>query len=467
MNSKTSLILLFFLSVQTSFAQQKKIPVLRAKSNLASLRLGTMYFKDAWPMSPKPEKDPESLNFDVNEAGALVSVITDQDSIGVFAKQGDQYLFKVILNEKDTVWAKINIRLPKANFTEKYKKETDGKTFVEVPKLYEMVNVIMAITPKGQLDSNMIEHEDAYYPKVQQAFSAFRKHRIVAVMDSLLRDGKYYDVKMDAYSFDFDNAGILKKKSAYNQIGWGDENTIVSLIPLLQDFAKKSNFLRFYEQNKPFYAGMIKAYRDSLGVPEMQSWLNRNFPATRYNAFKIIFSPLVSGDQSTTSFESNGFKEAQPHVNFPNFWKPQSSKLSDKGFNLKRGEIVFTELNHGFENPEFENKINSEAFGAINFNLAVYADKNKPAGSYDNALRCVEEYMNWALVSLHHADNAPKEDWETLFSDIDRRMVERRGFIKFKVFNRFLIDLYLNRPKGKVVADLYPQIIAWFKENNQ
>ena len=47
--------------------------------------------------------------------------------------------------------------------------------------------------------------------------------------------------------------------------------------PPSEDFAKKSNFLRFYEQNKPFYAGMIKAYRDSLGVPEMQSWLNRNY----------------------------------------------------------------------------------------------------------------------------------------------------------------------------------------------
>jgi hypothetical protein len=46
-------------------------------------------------------------------------------------------------------------------------------------------------------------------------------------------------------------------------------------------------------------------------------------------------------------------------------------------------------------------------------------------------------------------------------------MVKYRGFTKFKAFNRFLVDIYTKRPKGKVVADLYPQIIKWFEDNNQ
>jgi hypothetical protein len=31
----------------------------------------------------------------------------------------------------------------------------------------------------------------------------------------------------------------------------------------------------------------------------------------------------------------------------------------------------------------------------------------------------------------------------------------------------FLIDLYENRPDGRSLADLYPQIITWFEANNQ
>jgi Domain of unknown function (DUF4932) len=276
-------------------------------------------------------------------------------------------------------------------------------------------------------------------------------------------------LKMDAYSYEFNKKEIIEKKSIYNRISWGNDNTIAPYISVLQDFEKTSDFSKFYKINSPFYAAQIRGYRDSLGVPEMQNWLNRNFPNTRYNCFRIIFSPLVSGNQSTTSFENNNFREGQPHVNFPDYWyNPKTSKLSsEKVFNIRRGDIVFTELNHLFENPEFENEKNMPIFNAISYKMTVFAEKGKPAEWYGNPLSCTEEYMNWALVSLRYIDLAPKEDWETLFTQVENNMTNKRGFIKFKSFNRFLIDAYLNRKKGEVVADLYPQIINWFKENNK
>ena len=43
-----------------------------------------------------------------------------------------------------------------------------------------------------------------------------------------------------------------------------------------------------------------------------------NFPnANKYDTYKIIFSPLVGGNQSVVWLESNGFKELQPHVEYP------------------------------------------------------------------------------------------------------------------------------------------------------
>jgi hypothetical protein len=50
----------------------------------------------------------------------------------------------------------------------------------------------------------------------------------------------------------------------------------------------------------------------------MLIWLRREFPDVRaYDTFNIVFSPLVGSNQSVTWFESNGFRELQPHVNFP------------------------------------------------------------------------------------------------------------------------------------------------------
>jgi Domain of unknown function (DUF4932) len=467
MRKKTLFVLILILLKTTLGYSQSSIPTIKAKSNKASVRLGKQYYPDAWEITPKPQNDPEMFGTEVPKEGLLIGVITDIDSISFLVKQGEIYKFRVILNEKDTVWAAANGRYPKGNFDENYKKTHEGKTFVEVPPVYELINIIMAITPTGVRDSNLIEHNIDYYTKVQTYFSPFKTHKAVLLMDSLLKADHYYDNKMDAYSFDLVK-GVLKKKPEYNRVGWGNENTLEAYVKPIQDFAKVSKFERFYKQNKPFYESMIRAYRDSLGVIDMQNWLNKNFPATRYNCFKIIFSPLVSGNQSATDFESNGFKEAQAHVNFPdNPYNPKTMKYSFKAYNVTRGDIVFTELNHNFENPEFENEQNSALINRFSYNLAVYATKGKAASFYNSTLSNIEEYMNWALVSLRYVDFAPKEDLEALLQMREHFMVDYRGFTKFKEFQRFLVDIYQKRPQGTVVADLYPQIIKWFKDNNK
>jgi Domain of unknown function (DUF4932) len=466
-NIITITLLLLMGNIMAAYSQAK-VPTMKAKSNKVSIRAGKQYYPNAWEATPRPENDIDEIGFEIEQGTILFAFITDMDSIGFMVKQGETHRFCIILNEKDTVWAAAIGRYPKAYFDEAYKKANDGKTPVEVPPAYELVNIIMAITPTGVRDSDLIEHNIPYYNKLQKYFGAFKNHKAVSVMDSLLKANMYFDIKMDSYCYDFEKGNLIKK-TQYNRVAWGKDNTIKQYIPLFQDFAKKSKFEVFFKQNQPFYQGLIRAYRDTFGVPVMQDWLKKNFPMTRNNCTKIIFSPLVNANQSATSFESNGFKEAQAHVNFPHLgYNPKGAKYSKKSFDLTRGDIVFTEINHGYENPEFENNEQNQAlFNKIPFKLDVFTTKGKPAGTYDNPLRCVQEYMNWALVCLRYVDFAPKEDLEALLQMRDDYMVNYRGFTKFKAFNRFLVDIYTKRPQGKVVADLYPQIIKWFEDNNQ
>lgn len=461
------LVFLLLFITNAAFAQNK-VPTIKATSNKITLHWGKLYLPDAWEATPKPQNDPEDLGYLVEKKGTLMRFITDKDSIGFLIKPGDRQLFRIIINEKDTVWAVAVGRLPKANFDDAYKKANDGKTHIEVPAPYELVNIIMAITPTGIKDSSLVEHDIPYYTKVRQYFDAFKNHKAVLLMDSLLKAEQYYEIKMDAYGYDF-RKGILKKKSAYNRISWGADNMIEKHIPLIQDFAQTAKFERFYKQNQPFYAALIRAYQDTLGVPEMQNWLKKNFPAIQKNCTRIIFSPLVGGNQSASGFEDGGFKEAQAHVDFPSFWyNPKTYKFSAKGFDVMRGDIIFTELNHGYENPELEdNEQNLALFNKFRFNMDVFTRKNSPASTYGGPFSCFQEYVNWALVSLRYVDYAPKEDLEALLQYREKFMVERRGFTKFKEFNRFLVDIYTKRPQGKTVADLFPQIIQWFADNNK
>jgi hypothetical protein len=467
MTSKNITAIIFLLiGCVTGLNAQNTVPTIKAKSPYASARIGNDFYKDAWQMKPNTRETADDIPLEVGDNGILMAIITDLDSIGYIIKRGQKQLFCIILNEKDTVWGIFKGNLPKASFSEVYKKENDGKTIIEVPEPYELVNVIMAITPTGIRDSDLIEHTAEHYPMLLKQFMPFKNHRAVAVMDSLLKADMYFDIKMDAYSLVF-KGDKLERKKEYDRINWNKENMILPYVPLFEDFAKKSKFSSFYKKNKPYYERMIRAYRDSLGVPQMQEWLNLNFPKTRKNCTKIIFSPLVNANQSATGFDNDNFVEAQAHVDFPNFWyNPQKTKLSEKGFNIRRGNIVFTELNHGFENPEFEQEKYLAELSDMKFNLDLFKDNKKMSG-YNKPILCVEEYMNWALVSLRFMDYGPKEDWENFFTYVENDQQNRRGFTQFKAFNRFLIKAYQERAKGQTVADLYPQIIEWFREHNK
>jgi hypothetical protein len=140
----------------------------------------------------------------------------------------------------------------------------------------------------------------------------------------------------------------------------------------------------------------------------MQKWLVKNFPSTRYDCFKTIFSPLVSSNQSATRFEYNGFKEAQAHVNFPFRKKQDLQSLSEEALFVRDGNIVFTKLNHAFINPESEKPEYTAAILSAFKNMTSWNDPKKPARSYNDAYSSFNEYMNWALVCLRYADFAPK-----------------------------------------------------------
>jgi hypothetical protein len=194
----------------------------------------------------------------------------------------------------------------------------------------------------------------------------------------------------------------------------------------------------------------------------MIEWLKREFPTSTYNYYNIIFSPLVYANQSTTSFEDNQFKEAQLHINFP-FENKELKPRIPKSYKRYRGNILFTELNHNFINPEAEKYKNQ--IGKVFTDLSIWERKNSSASSYGSSLSCFEEYLNWALVTLYLYDMADKKEFEVIKTLIDERMVNNRGFIKFDLFNSFFLEKYKSKNSKQTIADLYPELINWFALN--
>lgn len=435
-------------------------------STTMDIRDGTNFRKGGWGIDPSVPLDVYETYIEGNSK--KVSFITDRDSITFDVMPGKSYPFVFVLNGKDSAFTEIRgfKLVPRARFSKSYQQTYRGKTIVEIPQMYELLNVIFALTDKGRDNNGLIPRHTAYYDQVMEWFMPYRDQPAVKKINTeLAADGVYHALKMDAYAFELNADGTIAQSPVYDRIGRSNSNSLRAYIPDLQQFARSSRFQEFYNAHQPFYDQLTKAYRDSIGVPEMQRWLGRNFPSTRYDAFKIILSPLVGNNQSASFFDYDGFREAQAHVNFPFHTPENTAGWSPEAIYVKDGNIVFTELNHAFIGPEGEQPAYRDRIQKAFSDLAIWNDPSKPARGYNTPQASFDEYMNWALVNLRYLDYAPPTEQAKLIANIEDMMVHNRGFRRFKEFDQFLIKTYKARKKGQTVADLYPAIIGWFEGN--
>lgn len=465
------LTVLVFLLLVTAAGAQDKLPVIKSNVSVISIQDGKQLKKNFWTLAPEARPDVYEAEL-INGKPHKVTFITDIDSISFTVKEGQTYDF-IIQKGNDLCYTQIIGKrfIPAAVFDKKYQAAHRGKMFVEIPEVYELVNIAIALTPTGLQDKNLIYQNSAYYAEMRKWFDKHKGHPLLADLDAALKKNpnSYFTLKMNGYAFEFDRDGKILKSKVYDRTGFRGErsNTLQPYLTQLQSFADASNFRRFYKENAQTYNEQIAFYRDTSNLAEMKRWLDKNFPASSdYDTYKIIFSPLVAYNQSTTWFESNGFKELQPHVNFPyqhDLRRFFQGLMSERAEIIYRGNIVFTEINHGYINLEAE-RYSDRIVKAIS-NRDRWVEKSKGSGYY-GGIGAFNEYMNWGLVSLRIVDYAPKEEQATMIAAIDQMMTKSRGFPQFAAFDKFLVDLYRNRKAGQTVADLYPQIIEWFEKNN-
>ena len=227
----------------------------------------------------------------------------------------------------------------RANYTQEYIRQNKGKVIVEIPEVYELANIAIAISKYGLTDPRRVHKEGDYYHCVLKHFSPFKNHAIISdpVFDDNL--GYYYAFRENSACYVFEGDSIIHG-GTYNKMR--NPNLFEKQRNLAEDFAGKGGFRKFYRDNLPYYQEQIQQYKDRVPVRKMWSWLERNFPA-RYDCYKVIFSPLIGGSHSTQRFEDKGFKEIVMFVSGPG-----ASENTDFN-NVAEGllsRVVFTEIDH-------------------------------------------------------------------------------------------------------------------------
>jgi hypothetical protein len=452
------IITLFFLGLVAttpSVSQDTSVVyLLKSTSGLIRIKINNQYSN--WKLAGS--KKAESLELALDKKNTIMFV-SDIDSTNIEVDV-NQYRKMSVVFQQDTFSLLIHgyKYVKPASFSRKYIKQYKQKVVVLIPEVQELVQIIIALTQQSTMNPNLIEKNTSYYKEVINRFNKFKNHKAVLLVDSLLQENQYHNIKMNSCVFKFNNKKITEG-GVYDRISFGrQQNIIRPHIDVLADFALQSGFRDFYREHEAYYRFLIAEQLRIVNIKKMWAWLESKFE-DRYDCYKITFSPLVFGNHSTQRFEDNGFKETIMFIGPPDSnvgWRKNVS--GDKiGFEGELARIVFTEIDHNYVNPvsdQYKLVIDSAFRTPSNWGSA------QAWASYRSAYSVFNEYMTWSVFSLYVYDNYGAEDFIVVNENMVRLMNDERGFVRFREFNKKLVEMNKSKP-GISIFELYERILSW------
>ena len=320
---------------------------------------------------------------------------------------------------------------------------------VEHSETYELANVILALTDYGIADETEVQKGTPYYGVVMDFFKPMLSHPLLkAVNYSREKWADYLSFRTDAYAFEFDAQGKIRRKFKFHAND--GHRPFDEHLALIQDFAEKSKFRQFYENHRSYYDEIEQRYLSYNMVKEMQTFLIQEFGKFEANTKSlIVVSPLVG--------RMNCHRDLPGNVAADFATLGMALITGNRTDEVSRAEqatdvhMLFTEMDHGYVNPiseqyakQLEQQFNHERWDS---------------GSGYTGANCFNEYMTWAVYDLFALRYFPE-----VADSINRNwhyQNSNRGFVASSLFGKKLRDLYANKRTTERVKDLYPKILAW------
>lgn len=322
---------------------------------------------------------------------------------------------------------------------------------IVIPEVYELANIIIAMTTFGQANPVAVYRTGAYYQRVNAAFSAFRNHPSMRELQFGDSDPlrQYYDFRDNSSAYVYEDGEIRRNADASTV---RQRNLFRERLSAVQSFADVSQFRDFFTANASFYIEQVERYRTVAEVGAMADWLEQEFPGVRYRHYTVVLSPLVYGAHSA-GFPSTD--DAMFFVSGPDVTTGSGTSDGVRKATVQR--ILFTEIDHAFVNPTTD-RHRASITGAFSNRAKWTTDASS---FYDSPTAVFNEYMTWSVFLLFAHDRLSEPDFETVRRLTVQLMEGSRRFQRFSAFSAQLLTLYENRAPGTTVAALFPQIIAW------
>ncbi|MFB9861822.1 DUF4932 domain-containing protein [Rufibacter immobilis] len=364
-------------------------------------------------------------------------------------------------------------KTPVPTISKSYEEAIGHNIQVEVPEVYEAVQIALSLTDTYQSDLNLINSSTPYYHEMISQFSKHKSHPLVLKLEKKLKKAGAYGEVNTLIRFQALNYRLkdekLEKKNRYNI------PFIYNVAPyplfllhknkrLINSFVQETAFDMFYKQHKGYYDSLILRSRELSDYEGMQQWLEREFPQVQNESFLIVFSPLTAGLHNMREYKSKSGNKKQTimFVSAPDYETGVWEERSELEKSAYASRVVFTEINHSYVNPTTTQHI--DQIESAMQDLKGWKTENV-TGGYNSFSLTFNEYMTWAVFTLYAYDTYPADVFERVIERQVEFMMSRRGFTRFREFNDKLLSLYKQRKGEKRVAELYPEIIGWVKLN--
>lgn len=400
--------------------------------------------------------------------GTTATIYYGKDSVTISASNApyEEVYYIPVESPKGKTTYLLQFNAITAYFPEDYIRKNKGTVQVEVPEAYELANIIWTLSTYGLVTTDL-NTKGEYYDQVISYFRPFMHHPLfeeLMVADSVYYEN-YYDFRENSLAFHFKGDKLVSEGPYYYVMGedWKNHKSLFSeLLPLIEDFARRSKFRQFYKRNIAYYETLIDRQKQLMPIEQMWKWLETEFTEPRFQSYKIIFSPLIGGSHSTQNFYgflgNEWFGESVMFVCAADRYDRRQD-LSEKQREGLMAGIVFTEIDHNYVNPasyKYEKELESIfSKGSIWTN-----DKNNWHATPTDVFN---EYYKHAVFCLWVQERYDAATAEFIISNRESFMVDRRRFIRFKEFNRALMDLRKTNPATKMI-DMYPAMLGWCKK---
>lgn len=324
---------------------------------------------------------------------------------------------------------------------------------IELPEVYELANIILALTEYGQTDPWEVRKDIGYYREITEYFSPYLSHPLLEKVNySRERWKEYLSFRTDAYAFAFTETGELGRAFGfYANAGIAPFDDHLELI---DDFVQKSRFREFYKTHSEYYQFIIDGYSKNYMLDEMKQFLANEFgDQVKGRNYRIVLSPLVYRMNCHRDINEN------TSADFPTVadYLLKGEKESAVSSKEKATEIhtLFTEMDHGYVNPV------SERFGNLideKFDGTLWQDES----GYNSNFSTFNEYMTWAVYDIFVQRYFPQvADEVSLYWHFQNK---RRGFTYSALFSEKLKECYALKSDEQKMSDLYSELLNWSSE---